>query len=170
MIFNSDPFLTQAPKQLLGHNHGVSKPGRCVSCARFAAKAKTSRNCHLSKDPPSLPGCGEHIATLRSEFYHSQGTCGAFLVDFFMDHQVKVKIISESRVYPSLRLPVKVTAASCSLGFTWCLLPDVGSLQMLLQPKLEVALLFPSCSCVVLSPQATPDVGVSHQLPGNCVL
>ena len=167
VIFNSDPFLMQTPKQLLWHNHGVSKPGRCVSRARFAAKAEASENCCLGEKPTLLPGCGEHTATPSSESYCSQGRCGVFLVDFFMDQQAEVKTMSESRVYRNLRPPVKTAAACCSLGFPRCSLPDMfadmfGSLQMPLQSKLEDPLLFPSRWHVVWSPQASLAVGVSH--------
>lgn len=103
----------------------------------------------------------------RSESYCSQADVGFSLWIFFVDQQVEVKTMSESRVYHNLRLPVKTTAACCSLGFTWCSLPDVfadmfGSLQMPLQSKLEDPLLFPSCWHVIWSPQDTLAVGVSH--------
>lgn len=138
-----------------------------MSCARFAAKAEASENCCLGEKPTFLPGCGEHMAMPRSESYCSQADVGFSLWIFFVDQQVEVKTMSESRVYRNLRLPVKTAAACCSLGFTWCLLPDVfadmfGSLQMPLQSKLEDPLLFPSCWHVIWSPQDTLAVGVSH--------
>lgn len=116
-------------------------------CPRLAPRAKAPKNCHLSKNPESLLGCGERPAMPRSESYRR----GGLLVDSFMGQQVEVKVIAGTQGHLLKLQLCPVPWASPTVRYLMCSLACLVRYEYLCSPSWGILCFLHPIACCLLS-------------------